>query len=265
MSSFGIGSIEDYKDGNWYGNSSMDGAAIFNSVTYSFSDLIESVDFHYQNGKKVRISSASLELALQPRTIKVGKYGRCYEITLFNEKISLFFFRFEIKKDLEIFFNIPNQFFTNSRTRIISKASERIYLPVIYEILMSNHDPNCREYSNSFSGSYDQCKESYINEKLKRKLNCTVPYALESEAVPLCQGSMAVEASKIYKEYFLEDSEECPSPCQTMLTNFGWPKYSNGSGRAQFYFNSIVKVTEDFISYDLLRWVLSMHKVHLNS
>ena len=65
----------------------MDGAAIFNSVTYSFSDLIESVDFHYQNGKKVRISSASLELALQPRTIKVGKYGRCYEITLFNEKM----------------------------------------------------------------------------------------------------------------------------------------------------------------------------------
>ena len=257
MSSFGIDSIEDYKDGNWYGNSSMDGAAIFTSVTYSFSDLIESVEFRYKNGKKVKVSSASLALALQPRAIKVRKYGRCYEIILFNENISLFFIRFEIKKDLEIFFNIPFQFFTNSRTRIIAEASKRIYLPVIYEILMGNHDPNCRKYSNSFSASYDQCKESYIKEKLKRKLNCTVPYVLESEAVPLCQGSVAVKASKMYKEYFQKDSAECPKPCQTMLTNFGWPKFSNGSGRAQFYFNNIVKVTEDFISYDLLRLVLS--------
>ena len=257
MISFGIESIENYKDGNWYGNSSTDGEAIFKSVTYIFSDLIESVEFRYQNGKRNKVSSDALA-STSPRTVKSRKYGRCYEITLFDEKISLFFVRFEIKMDLEIYFNIPYQFLTNSRTRVIAEASKRLYIPATYELMMSNHDPNCRKYSNSYSGSYDQCKESYMEEIISTKFNCTVPYGMESETVPLCQGSVAVEANKMYKEYFLKDSAECPKPCLTMLTSFGWPKFSNGSGRAQFYFNSIVKVTEDFVSYDLLRFVFSV-------
>ena len=263
MNSIGIKSIEDYKDGNWYGNSSMDSASLFKSVTPSFSDLIKSFEFRYQNGKKVKVSSDSL--AQQPRNIKSRKYGRCYELTLSNEKISLFFVRFDIKNDLEIFLNIPFQFFTNSRTRIIAEATKRLYIPTTYEIMMSNHDPNCKKYSNSYSGSYDQCKESCNEEMIKAKFNCTVLYASESETVPLCQGSVAMEATKMYKDNFLKDSAECPKPCQTMLTSFGWPKFSNGSGRAQFYFNSIVKVTQDFISYDLLRWVSRVHEVYLNS
>ena len=46
-------------------------------------------------------------------------------------------------------------------------------------------------------------------------------------------------------------------PCNDMVTILGMPKYyrpeSGTAGTARLYINNIVKVTEDFISYDLLR------------
>ena len=46
-------------------------------------------------------------------------------------------------------------------------------------------------------------------------------------------------------------------PCNNMVTILGMPKYyrpdSGPAGTARLYVNNIVKVTEDFISYDLLR------------
>ena len=46
-------------------------------------------------------------------------------------------------------------------------------------------------------------------------------------------------------------------PCNNMVTILGMPKYyrpeSGPAGIARLYVNNIVKVTEDFISYDLLR------------
>ena len=48
-------------------------------------------------------------------------------------------------------------------------------------------------------------------------------------------------------------------PCNNMVTILGMPKYyrpeSGPAGTARLYVNNIVKVTEDFISYDLLRWL----------
>ena len=167
---------------------------------------------------------------------------------------SLFFVRFGIKRDLEIYFNIPYQFFANSRLRIAVEANKRLYIPVTYEILMSNHNPKCSKYSNSYSGSFDKCKEADVEKKIKAEFNCSVPYEVsQSASRNVCQGSVTKKVSRKYDEYFKKDSEQCPQSCWNMLSTFGWPKYSNGSGRAQFYFNNIVKVTEDFVSYDLLR------------
>ena len=48
-------------------------------------------------------------------------------------------------------------------------------------------------------------------------------------------------------------------PCNNMVTILGMPKYyrpdTGTAGTARLYVNNIVKVTEDFISYDLLRYV----------
>ena len=52
-------------------------------------------------------------------------------------------------------------------------------------------------------------------------------------------------------------TEKCPEPCVKLLTYFGYPhiqKNINSTGIVNLYFKDIVKVTEDFISYDLLRY-----------
>ena len=131
-----------------------------------------------------------------------------------------------------------------------------MYVPVTYEILRSNHDPYCRKYAwNSYAGSYDQCKESDLEIKIKTKFNCTVPF-VGTKSGTLCHGSVAKMASKEFMNLFQRESEHCPQPCLNMLTTFGIPTYTNttnGIGWAQFYFNTNVKVTDDFVSYDLLR------------
>ena len=161
-----------------------------------------------------------------------------------------------MKQNLQTYFNTPFQFLTNSRLRVASEASKRIYVQVTYEILRSNHDPYCRKYAwNSYAGSYDQCKESDLEIKIKTKFNCSVPF-VGTKPGTLCHGSVAKKASKEFQKYFQTQSENCPHPCLNMLTYFGIPTYTNttnGIGRAQFYFNTNVKVTDDFVSYDLLR------------
>ena len=129
-------------------------------------------------------------------------------------------------------------------------------LPVTYEILKTNFDKNCRKYSNSFVGSYDECKINAVEKMLQVKLNCTVPFLMKSG--PLCEGKAARNASQIYDQGDNSLSNECPRPCHKIIPTFGLPRiYSPGNdpGRIRLYFNSIVKVTEDFVSYDLLRLV----------
>ena len=52
----------------------------------------------------------------------------------------------------------------------------------------------------------------------------------------------------------------CPEPCHRILTWFGYPIVTeniayNGTGFVRLYFKNIIKVTQDFVSYDLLRLV----------
>ena len=88
MNNIGIKNGIEYKEGNWHGNTSIDGggAALFESLTYNLTDLIEKIEFRYHNGKSVKVSSEKFE-SLQPRTIKTRKYGRCHELTLLKDEI----------------------------------------------------------------------------------------------------------------------------------------------------------------------------------
>ena len=115
---------------------------------------------------------------------------------------------------------------TNSRLRVASKASKKMYVPVTYEILRSDHDPYCRKYAwNSYAGSYDQCKESDLEMKIKTKFNCTVPFVGKQPGT-LCHGSVAKKASKEFMDHFQRESEHCPQPCLNILTYFGIPTYT---------------------------------------
>ena len=75
--------------------------------------------------------------------------------------------------------------------------------------------------------------------------------------VSYCKGDTIGKAINLYKTSmrYLKD-EECPDPCINLYASFGFPfisKNRNDFGRLRMYFKSIVKVTEDYVSYDFLR------------
>ena len=113
LNSIGINDDKEYRDGiSWFGNSSLDGITIFESVTYNLSDLINSIEIRYQNGDSMTVLSEDFDtLDPEPRTITNQKYGRCYELMLFNNNRSLFYVQVKLKRDLEIYVNLPYHFY----------------------------------------------------------------------------------------------------------------------------------------------------------
>ena len=60
---------------------------------------------------------------------------------------------------------------------------------------------------------------------------------------------------------------KCMDPCVKTVTYFGFPfitSNDNPTGFARLYFKNIVKVTEDFVSYDLLRSMIIIHVLASN-
>ena len=74
-----------------------------------------------------------------------------------------------------------------------------------------------------------------------------------------CSGSKAQKASELYKQYYKISDDACPQPCHNVIFYIGYPvihKRMNKTdlGLSRIYFKKIVKVSEDFVSYDLLRY-----------
>ena len=71
-----------------------------------------------------------------------------------------------------------------------------------------------------------------------------------------------------YEEYerYQTNTVQCPQTFQKMITTFGMPKQEKEENieksKARLYFDNTVKVTEDFVSYDLLRFGLSNEYVN---
>ena len=74
-----------------------------------------------------------------------------------------------------------------------------------------------------------------------------------------CSGSKARKASELYRHYYKISDDACPRPCHNMIFYFGYPIIQERMnkthlGLSRIYFKKIVKVTEDFVSYDFLRY-----------
>ena len=153
----------------------MDGPTILKSVTFTLSNLLENISVHYENGD---LTVADEEFnSFETRVIPNWHFGRCYEIKLKKKKQNINYVDVISKKKILIVFNPPGQFYTNSRSFIQSNTGQNVYVEVPYEILKSNHDPNCKIYS------YDKCKASKMHEKIHSELNCTVPFAMKTGQV----------------------------------------------------------------------------------
>ena len=141
------------------------------------------------------VSNDNLD-SLKPRTINSLEYGRCYKL-VFNSIYSILYIDVNIKRNLGIYIDIPLHFYTNSKSRIFANTGKEIYITVTYEILKNHFNPNRRDYSSIYTGSYDECKTFYMSDMVQGKYNCTVPSMMKPENI--CVGPVAKDASKMYR------------------------------------------------------------------
>ena len=131
-----------------------------------------------------------------------------------------------------------------------------MFLKVNYEILKTNHGgSSCKKYSSHFSGSLNDFKIKEQRRRIDTKLNCTVPFHLDSDekTLQICEGEKAKKASKI----LTKSLKNVLTPCKSMAVQFGIPigerNENRDYGSVTIYLTNVVKVTQDLVSYDLLR------------
>ena len=252
LASVGIRDAGDYRGGNWRGNSSNE-ENIFLEVTHSLVDLLETYKIHYKTGTELQFRAVDQFRNLHPRQIRFMTYGRCFQVRMGSRQDNVFFVDLVSKMPLYVFLNLPDQFYhEDARSKIQVNPGESLFLDVTYEILKINNDPFCARYDG---GSYDKCKADQVGQLLDKTLGCSVPFIENSTSV-ICQDEAAGHASRIFKDRIGTQAEACPEPCTKIITFFGFPfisKNDKSTGFCRLYFKNIVKVTEDFVSYDLLR------------
>ena len=259
LNNIGIDDVKSYKYGNWFGNSSLDGMTIFTSVTYNLSDLIETLTFKYENEETLTFTKTNFH-ALKPRTIGDINFGRCFEANLVNDGQFMPSVQFTVKKSIYIYVNIPFHYYTLSRSKLQVNVNEYLYLDINYEIMNDNNGKSCRKYSDvQYLNSYDWCVSADVERRIKLDFNCTIPFLVTIEQKNdsiICKGETAQKALN----YFQTRQTECLDSCHNMITGFGFPfitrQNNSGTGFGRLYFKKIVKETEDFVSYDFLRFLI---------
>lgn len=255
----GIQKARDYKLGEWLGNSSSSGYQIFRDVTHNLSDLLQSSSFKYKSGLVVNCDG---DFKCADREIGHPTYGRCFEIDFKlqgQDQDTIFIADIKIKKQVYMYFNMPHNFLNeDSRSKFEASPGQNLFIDVTYEILQDNFRAQCKKYPKTFAGSYDECKVKNIERRIVSELNCTTPFINEPTLTNvLCVGEKARNASDSFMDLANKLMPSCPDPCINMLTTFGFPLLSqannNSIGGVRLYFKSIVKFTEDFVSYNFLR------------
>ena len=260
LQKIGINVVGDYKYGNWYGNSSKSGYETFLEVTQNISDIIDVIRVNYESRKFIECKHA---YCLKTRDIGFHAFGRCFEIEIDNGNEKFNFIRVDIKMSVFIFITLPYTFFNGVQSsRIQVNTDETLQLEASYEILQTNFDETCKKYSWKYDQSFDACQLEAFNRKIVTNMNCSVPFMFNpNRTIDVCQNlTVAKKAWKFYLDHTWKILPECPVPCVNMIPTFGYPNIGKGGFRGSkgtvfLLFKDLVKVTEDFVSYDLLRFI----------
>ena len=81
LNKFGIMTQQDYRAGNWHGDSTLSARKIFNSVTYNLSELLTSFSIFYEYESDWLTFSGDFN-DLNFKEIGFIHFGRCFEISL---------------------------------------------------------------------------------------------------------------------------------------------------------------------------------------
>ena len=249
-----------YRNGEWYGNSTLDGRTIFRSVTHNFSDIVESLTVRFKGGGKSVYAGSFENLNITEKGQPT--FGRCFEIYFMNKSDNVYDVTITFYKTIYIYFNLPQQFWNDDyKSKIQANVGEKLYLDITYDILKNNFAQNCKSYDYN---SYDLCKETEVEKEIINKFDCTVPFFTTSKYKLCSEKEARNQSSDDYYYSIFQQVANCPPPCTTMLPTFGFPTYNkinqSTTGFARLYFKSVVKITEDFVSYDLLRYFICFLK-----
>ena len=151
--------------------------------------------------------------------------------------------------------HINSTMMIDSKSKLQAIVGQSLFIDITYEFMKENFGKTCQFYS---SETYDTCKSREIEIRILDKYNCTFPFLTTSSATlcPKKDFQDTKEASKDFYKLFYSEFVKCPSPCINMRTFVGYPSLNSIDGNKGFvriYFKSIIKTTEDFMSYDLLR------------
>ena len=171
-----------------------------------------------------------------------------------------------------MYINLPHTFFSEKLSKIQVNTGGYLKVEASYEIFQTHFDDNCEKYSSTYEQSFDACKFDTFYKNIVTKMNCSVPFMFNpNKKEEICKNvSVSRNASSMYFSHMYNTLPECPVPCVNMITSFGYPnpdididklasensfvnEFWKNRGEVRIYFNKLVKVTEDFISYDFLR------------
>ena len=110
LNMFGIKTQQDYRNGDWHGNSTISARKIYNSVTYNLSELLTSFSIHYEYDSDWLTFTGDFD-DLNFKEIGFIHFGRCFEVNLErkNKKEDIHKLRLIFKKPLLLFFIRPRQ------------------------------------------------------------------------------------------------------------------------------------------------------------
>ena len=110
LNKLGIITQQDYREGDWHGNSTQSARKIYNSVTYNLSELLTSFSIRYEDEPDWLTFSGDF-IDLNFKEIGSIHFGRCFEIDIKrkNKKENIYKLKMIYKKSAMVFIILPWQ------------------------------------------------------------------------------------------------------------------------------------------------------------
>ena len=188
ISELGIGSVQDYKNGDWRGNHTQDERKNFAAITYDIEDVLDTLDIRFNGRSPDKLLSGS-NISQKYFTTKYHRhFGRCYELNVNGllDQDSIYTLKFKVKLPAYIHIKQTGQFYENSRSRLEIGIGKCLFIELTYNIFKrhpntkchvnnsTKNDCGCKIYQEK--DTYDDCTEGEVEKDLIENFQCAVPY-----------------------------------------------------------------------------------------
>ena len=136
---------QEYRGGNFKGNSSKNEREIFEIVTFSVDDIVENVTIHFpmkrDKKKGERRKKTVMPKDIKFREIRYLQMGKCFEINLDQFGEPLGYIEFYLKMSGYIYVNSNGQFHNrDSFSKVEVKLGNCLWIELNFEVLTNCND-----------------------------------------------------------------------------------------------------------------------------